>query len=190
PAFDGELFNGKDLTGWQIIDGQEDGWGVKDSILFTTGKGGGWLSTVCEFDNFKLELEFRVSAGGNSGVFLRAPHEGDPAYTGMEIQILDDYAEKYANLKPWQYTGSVYAVQPPSERASEKAGEWQKMQIVCYGPKVQVTLNGVKIVNTNVIEHGDKERRNPGLKRRRGYIGLQNHGSLVEYKSIRLVELR
>lgn len=190
PAFDGDLFNGKDLTGWQIIEGQEGSWGVKDGILFTAGKGGGWLSTTREFDNFKLELKFRVSEGGNSGVFLRAPHQGDPAYTGMEIQVLDDYAEKYATLKPWQYTGSIYAVQPPSERASKKAGEWQSLQIVCNGPSVQVTLNSVKIVDANLIAHGDKEHRNPGLKRREGFIGLQNHGSLVEYRNIRLMELR
>ena len=115
---------------------------------------------------------------------------GDPAYTGMEIQVLDDYAEKYATLKPWQYTGSVYAVQASSPRVTRRAGEWQKMVIVCNGPKVDVTLNGTKIIDTNLIEHMDKLRKNPGLRRRSGYIGLQNHGSLVEYRNIQLTELR
>ena len=190
PPFEGDLFNGSDLTGWQIINGQKDGWGVKDGILYTTGKGGGWLSTEREYNNFKLELEYRMSEGGNSGVFVRAPHMGDPAYTGMEIQVLDDYAEKYATLKPWQYTGSVYAVQASSPRVTWRAGEWQKMVIVCNGPKVDVTLNGTKIIDTNLIEHMDKLRKNPGLRRRSGYIGLQNHGSLVEYRNIQLTELR
>lgn len=189
PLFKGELFNGKDLTGWQPIGSPEGSWQVKDGILFTDGKGGGWLSTTNEFDNFKLELEFRVPEGGNSGVFLRAPHEGDPAYTGMEIQVLDDYAEKYANLKAWQYTGSIYAIQAPSSRASKKANQWQKMIIVCNGPKVTVILNGVEIINTNLIDFMHKEKSNPGIKRRKGFIGLQNHSTKIEYRNIRLQEL-
>jgi HEAT repeat protein len=188
--FSGELFNGKDLTGWQQIGGQEGSWKVEDGVLYTEGTGGGWLSTEREFANFKLELEFRVPPGGNSGVFLRAPHEGDPAYSGMEIQVLDDYAEKYDNLKPWQYTGSIYAVQAAAERASKGANEWQKYVIVCDGPRVVVNLNGIEIVNTNLIDHMDKESTSPGLKRRSGFIGLQNHSTRVEYRNIRLTELR
>lgn len=186
--FVGALFNGEDLTGWRIIGGTEESWRVKDGILIATGKGGGWLSSTREFANFKLELEFRVTPGGNSGVFLRAPHRGDPAYTGMEIQILDDYAKKYAKLKPWQYTGSIYAVQAPAMRASRRANQWQKMEILCNGPSVRVTLNGTEIINTNLIDHMHKTTKNPGLKRRRGYIGLQNHGSVVWFRNIRVEE--
>ncbi|MCH8127368.1 DUF1080 domain-containing protein [candidate division KSB1 bacterium] len=189
PLFEGDLFNGKDLSGWQPIGSPEGSWQVEDGVLFTDGKGGGWLSTTQEFANFKLELEFRVPDGGNSGVFLRAPHEGDPAYTGMEVQVLDDYAEKYAKLRPWQYTGSVYAVQAPSSRASKKANEWQKMIIICNGPKVTVVLNDIEIINTNLIDHLEKARTNPGIKRRKGYIGLQNHSTKIEYRNIRLQEL-
>ena len=130
PAFSGPLFNGKDLTGWESVNNSQ-GWNVKDGILYTEGTGGGWISTTREYDNFKLDLEFRVPPDGNSGVFIRAPHKGDPAYTGMEIQVLDDYAEKYKNLKPYQYTGSIYAVQAPDKRVTKKAGEWQKMSITC-----------------------------------------------------------
>ncbi|NUO79696.1 DUF1080 domain-containing protein [candidate division KSB1 bacterium] len=187
--FSGPLFNGKDLSGWQIINGKAGTWKVENEILYTEGEGGGWLSTTREFENFKLELDFRVPAEGNSGVFLRAPHEGDPAYTGMEVQVLDDYATKWAKLKPWQYCGSVYAVQAPSERASKAANEWQHYEIICNGPRVQVTLNGKKIVDANLIEHMDKEKSHPGLKRRKGFIGLQNHSTRVEYRNILLEEL-
>ncbi len=187
--FSGVLFNGKDLSGWQIIGGKAGTWKVENEILYTEGEGGGWLSTTREFENFKLELDFRLPPAGNSGVFLRAPHEGDPAYTGMEVQVLDDYAAKYAQLKPWQYCGSVYAVQAPSERASKPANEWQHYEIICNGPRVQVTLNGKKIVDTNLIEHMDKESSHPGLKRRKGFIGLQNHSTRVEYRNIVLEEL-
>ncbi|HKJ68980.1 MAG TPA: DUF1080 domain-containing protein, partial [bacterium] len=187
--YEGPLFNGKDLTGWEIIDGREGSWHVEDNILYTQGAGGGWLSTTEQYGNFRLSLEFRVPPGGNSGVFLRAPHQGNPAYRGMEIQVLDDYAEQYATLQPWQYTGSVYAVEAPLKRASKNANEWQRMEILCDGPRVRVTLNGTVIVNTNLIKHMDKTDEHPGLKRRRGYIGLQNHSTRVDYRNIRIQEL-
>lgn len=177
-------------SGWQPIGSKENGWQVENGILFTNGKGSGWLSTVKEYDNFKLELEYRVPPGGNSGVFLRAPHQGDPAYSGMEIQVLDDYADKYANLKPWQYTSSIYAVQQPLSRASKQAGEWQTMEIICNGPLVKVTLNGVTTIDTNLIDHMHKTVRSPGIKRRSGHIGLQNHGARVEYRNIFITEIQ
>jgi len=186
----GNLLNGSDLTGWKIIDGKEGSWQVTDRILSTQGEGGGWLSTIGEFGDFQLDLEYRISEGGNSGVFIRSPQQGDPAYTGLEIQVLDDYAARYAELKPWQFTGSIYGVQAPAMRASKKANEWQRMQITADGPHVVVLLNGQKIVDTDLISHMDKEASHPGLKRRAGHIGLQNHGSRVEYRTITIRELR
>jgi len=182
------LANG--LADWQQIGGREGSWKFEDGILYTGGGGGGWLSTRQEYDNFKLELEFRVPPGGNSGVFVRAPHEGNPAYEGMEIQVLDDYAKGYANLRPSQYTGSIYDVQAPSKRATKKANEWQKMIIVCNGPKVQITVNGTVIVDTDVSEYKDKLATHPGLARTKGYIGLQNHGSRLDYRNIKITELK
>ncbi len=189
PPADGPLFNGRDLEGWQQIGGKEGAWQVADGILYTEGEGGGWLSTTEEYADFTLDLEFRVPAGGNSGVFLRAPHEGNPAYAGMEIQVLDDYADKHADLKPWQFTGSIYGVQAPARRASRKAGRWQRMVIVCRGPQVRVTLNDERIVDANLIDHMHLEKSHPGLKRRRGYIGLQNHSTRVDYRNIRIREM-
>jgi hypothetical protein len=187
--FNGSLFNGKDLNGWQVVGGRGDAWGAENGILYTTGQGGGWLSTTREFANFKLELEFRVPNNGNSGVFLRSPHQGDPAYTGMEIQVLDDYGDEYTKLNPWQYTGSVYGIQPPNQRATKHAGEWQKMCITCVGPQVTVELNGIKTVDTNLIEHMQESVSHPGIKRRAGYIGLQNHSTRLEYRNLYLQEL-
>jgi hypothetical protein len=181
------LFNGKDLTGWHIIDGLPGSWQVQDSLLFTTGQEGGWISTDRTFADFKLELEFRLPAGGNSGIFIRAPHKGDPAYTGVEIQLLDDYAEQYGNLKPWQYTGSIYGIQPPAQRVSKSANTWQKILIICRGPQIEVILNNVLIIDTNLIDHMDQEATHPGIKRRSGFIGLQNHSSRVEFKNISLI---
>jgi len=187
--FSGELFNGKNLSGWQVINGQPDNWQVEKEILFSTGKGGGWISTTRAFSNFKLELEFRLPAGGNSGVFIRAPQEGDPAYTGMEIQLLDDYAAEYKNLKPWQYTGSIYGIQPPMQRVTKPAGTWQKILMECQGPQIKVILNDVLILDTNLIDHMNKESTHPGIKRRTGFIGLQNHSTRAEFRNIRIQEL-
>ncbi len=186
--FSGFLFNGKDLSGWQEVSEQPGNWQVADGVLFTEGTGGGWLATQREFGDFRLELEFRLPEGGNSGVFLRAPLQGNPAFQGLEIQILDDYAEKYAKLKPWQYCGSIYAVQAPSQRASKKAGTWQKLVIISKGPRIRVDLNGVEIIDADLVRYMHKAAAHPGLKRRRGFIGLQNHSTRVEYRNIFLTE--
>jgi len=188
--FKGFLYKGKNLDGWQVIGNSSDSWQVQDNILLTGGKGGGWISTKEEFADFKLELEYRMPEGGNSGVFLRAPHQGDPAYTGLEIQILDDYADVYSDLKKWQYTGSIYGLQAPAKRVSKKAGEWQKMEILCKGPVIKVILNGSEIIDSNLIDFMHLEVNHPGIKRRKGYIGLQNHGTRMEFRNIYLMELK
>lgn len=183
------LFNGEDLTGWQRIDGKDGEWRAENGVIYTEG-GIGWLSTAETYDNFKLELEYRLPEGGNSGVFLRAPHEGNPAYEGLEIQLLDDYADQYADLEPWQYTGSIYDVKAPSKQVSKNAGEWQKMEIVADGPKIKVTLNDELIINTSLVNFMDRVDEHPGLKRRSGYIGLQNHNSRVEFRNITITEIK
>ena len=99
---------------------------------------------------------------------------------GMEIQVLDDYGSEYTKLQPWQYTGSVYNVQAPSKRATKHAGEWQKMEITCVGPHVKVVVNGVEVNNVNLIDYMEKLKKHPGIKRRKGYIGLQNHSTKIE----------
>src|SRR5580698_427988 len=144
------LFNGKDLSGCHPEGGAGTAWHVEDGMLYCSGGGGGWLSTDKEYANFELELEFRLPEGGNSGVFLRAPQEGDGAYAGMEIQVLDDEAKEYATIQPWQHCGSIYGVVASKPGALKKAGEWQKYQIVCNGRKVKVTLNDMVIVDANL----------------------------------------
>jgi len=177
------------LVGWQQIGGRQDAWRLTDGVLYTEGEGGGWLATLRQYDDFSLSLEFRVPPGGNSGAFIRSPLEGDPAYTGMEIQILDDYAEQWRNLNPYQYTGSIYDVQAPSERATKEAGTWQEMVVTARGPKIEVVLNGRKIIDTNATYYPYKADAHPGLTRERGYIGLQSHGSRVEFRNSRIREL-
>ncbi|MCC6144024.1 MAG: DUF1080 domain-containing protein, partial [Candidatus Hydrogenedentes bacterium] len=143
------LFNGVDLTGWEQIGGEQKNWFAENGLLYTEGEGG-WLSTTEQYGDFELELEFKVPEGGNSGVFIRAPREGNPAFEGSEIQVLDDYADEYKDLKPSQYTGSVYATVAPSRRVTLPANTWEKMRIRAEGSKVSVWLNGFEIVNADL----------------------------------------
>jgi len=173
------------LVGWQQVEGEQGSWKLENGVLYTEG-GDGWLSTVRQYDDFVLSLEFRVPPAGNSGVFIRAPHEGNPAYEGLEIQILDDSAPQWSDLKPDQYTGSIYDIQAPSERAGGKPGAWQRMVIECRGSHVRVAVNGRKVIDTDTSFYPNKVATHPGLMRRSGYIGLQNHGSKIEFRNIRL----
>jgi lysophospholipase L1-like esterase len=184
------LFNGKNLDGWKQIGGEEQTWGAEDGMLFTNPGKGGWLSTVETFSDFELELEWRVPEGGNSGVFIRAPQTGNPAFEGSEVQILDDYADQYKDLKPGQYSGSVYLTFAPSRRMTLPAGTWQKYRIRCEGSKIQVVHNGYTIIDGDFNDHLDKVEGHPGITRKEGHIGFQNHGSRLDYRNIRIRELR
>jgi enterochelin esterase-like enzyme len=192
------LFNGKDLTGWKIHGGTIDAWGVKAGLLYVAkparSRPGGreqpfWLMTGKEYGNFELRLEFKVPPGGNSGVALRSPLTGDPAYQAMEIQILDDNARAYKNLPPDHYTGSIYGVAAPQKRVSKPAGEWNRFRIVCKGQEVTIELNGTQIIDANLEslkkEHGKKH---PGLLNRKGHIGVQSHDGRVEFRNLFIKE--
>ena len=184
------LFNGKNLAGWQGMGGSTTNWAAKGGMLSCTGqKGSQWIATKKEYANFDLRLEFNIPKNGNSGVFIRAPKEGAPWVAGMEIQVLDDHGDKWKNLKPAQFTGSIYAVQAPGKRATKKAGEWQTMRIVCQGAKCDVWINGEHGVKGD-LEQLAKTHTQPGLKRKSGFIGLQNHASPVHYRNIQIKVLK
>ncbi|HEV3164222.1 MAG TPA: DUF1080 domain-containing protein [Isosphaeraceae bacterium] len=183
------LFDGKTTQGWTPIEGKPDNWLVKDGLLVTKGEGGGWLSTEKTYSNFILKLEYRTGPAGNSGVFLRSPRQGDPAYVGMEIQILDDDDAKYKTLKPFQYTGSVYGVVPAERGHIRPPGQWNAMEITADGPRITVKINGATVVDANLKEHPDSVKEHPGITRSEGYIGLQSHSEPVEFRNIQVREL-
>jgi hypothetical protein len=181
------LFNGKDLTGWKVNKGGNmKVWGAEDGILYVQGTGGGWLMTEKEYADFDLQLEYKVPEKGNSGVALRSPMEGDPAYAGMEIQILDDVWHKanYKGLRRTQLTGSIYDVVPPSKEAIKPIGKWNKMHIIAKGRHVTVELNGTKIVDANLDDHKKRADKHPGLLREKGHLGLQSHDGRVEFRNL------
>jgi hypothetical protein len=184
------LFDGSTTKGWTPVAGKPENWAVKDGLLLTKGEGGGWLSTDKTYSDFVLRLEYRTQAAGNSGVFIRAPRSGDPAYTGMEIQILDDNDPKYKDLRPAQYTGSVYDVVPPERGHTKPPGEWNALEIKAAGSKVTVKVNGATVVDADLTQHTAAAEKHPGILRKDGYIGLQSHSDPVEFRNIQIKELR
>jgi hypothetical protein len=189
------LFNGKDLSGWTLFEKKKQGSGyiVEDGKIVCPKTGGGNLLTDKEFANFILRFEFRMEPGGNNGIGIRAPMAGDIAYSGMEIQILDHDHPRYAGrLKPTQYHGSIYDVVPAKTGALKKAEEWNEEEIRAEGRKIKVTVNGKMIVDANLDEITDPAvlKKHPGLARTSGRIGFLGHGTLVEFRNIRIRELR
>ena len=184
-----DMFNGRDLAGWQVVGGKPDSWRAEDGVLMARKGGGGWLACTRECSDYLIEFEFRLPPGGNSGLFLRPPLEGNPAFQGMEVQILDDEAPQYAKLTPWQYCASVYSIAAPQQRVSKPAGEWQTLRVLCAGRTVIVWLNGICVARANLDDHADKAERIPGLTRAAGHPGLQNEHGPIEFRSIRLKDL-
>lgn len=187
-----KLFNGKDFTGWQGFGGPaSQNWKVEKGVLSCTGEAGAsWIYYEKEFSDFELELEFNLPANANSGVFIRAPKTGDPWVTGIEIQLLDDFGDKWKGLQPDQYTGAIYAAVGPTKRVTQKAGQWQTMKIRCLGDQCQVWVNDQPVVDANLAELAKKfGKKIPGLKRKKGLIGLQNHGDKVSFREITVQDL-
>jgi hypothetical protein len=185
------LFNGKDLNGWRST-GRPDAWAVEDEAIVCKGGGGGWLLTEREYGDFEFRCEYRwAKNGGNSGIALRTPlaFNSDPAYAGMEIQLIDDEGWP-GKLADYQHTGSIYDVQPAKPAANKKIGEWNAVRIVCQGRKVTVEQNGQELVNANLDDYMAKFDRHPGLKRTRGAIGFQSYNIRVDFRNIFIKELK
>ncbi len=185
------LFDGKSLEGWTVVNPKGPGYVPKDGVLVCPADGGGNCFTKEEYANFVFRFDFKLSRGGNNGVGIRAPLEGDAAYVGMEVQVLDDPAIEYVALRPSQYCGSVYDVFPAKRGSLKPTGEWNSMEIMAEGTKLKVTLNSDVITEGDIATLTDEATLNkhPGLKRTAGHIGFLGHGTLVEFKNIRVKKL-
>lgn len=189
------LFDGKTLTGWSLIGGRGEGYGVKDGVLYCAKGGGGKLLTDKQYGDFVLRFEFRMPAeGSNNGLGIRAPREGDAAYQGIELQILDEKAAlsgKWGTLKDSQYHGSVYDVMAARKGAQKPAGEWNVQEVTAKGRKLTVVLNGQTILDADLSTVTDPEvlKKHPGLARTTGHIGFLGHNDYIEFRNIRIREL-
>lgn len=186
------LFNGRNLDGWM---GDTLSYVAEEGmIVIRPGSGsGGNLYTRKEYSDFVFRFEFMLTPGANNGLGVRTPPEGDAAYAGMEIQILDNTASIYAELEPWQYHGSVYGVIAARRGFLRPLGEWNYEEVTLQGTRVKVVLNGTVIVDGDIGEASREGtidgKEHPGLMNRSGHIAFLGHGSLVKFKNIRIKEL-
>lgn len=154
---------------------------------------GGNLFTKKQYDDFVYRFEFKLTPGANNGLGINAPLEGDVAYEGMELQILDNDAPIYENLEEYQYHGSVYGVIAAKRGFLKPVGEWNYQEVVVNGSKIKVILNGTTILDGDMSEarkNGTLDGKDhPGLKREKGHIGFLGHGSEVWFRNIRIKEL-
>jgi len=186
------LFDGTNMDQWQ---GNIAGYLLKDGAIEVNpqAKGGGNLYTKEEYDNFIYRFDFQLTPGGNNGIGLHAPLEGDAAYVGMEIQVLDNEADIYKNLFLYQYHGSVYGIMPAKRGFLKPVGEWNQEEIFLSGTKIKVTLNGTVINEGDIkeaIKNGTMDHKeHPGLARTTGHIGFLGHGDVIRFKNMRIKKL-
>ena len=178
------LFNGNDLDGWQEVQGEPGTFEVNDGILAGRRKKGSayWLSTKEQYGDIELRLQFKIPPKGNSGVFIRAPHDGRSSQKGMEIQICDEPSKSTPDKGSM---GSIYQVVPARKFAHRPPGEWNDLWILCDGDRVKVTING-EVVNDALMSDYDALKDRP----RKGYLGLSAHTDAVEYRVVRLRKIK
>ena len=188
------LFNGKDLNNWV---GNKTDYTAKDGMIVVDPRKGshgtGNLFTDRDYSNFIFRFEFQLTPGANNGLGIHAPLEGDAAYLGKELQILDNTAPIYANLEPSQYHGSVYGIIAAKRGALNPVGEWNYQEVIVNDNDIKITLNGTVIVDGNMKEaskNGTLDKKDhPGLERNTGRIGFLGHGSKLKFRNIRIKEL-
>lgn len=195
------LFDGASLEGWRGYRQQSvpAGWSAEDGVVAFTpvARGEANLITTEQFGDFELSLEWKIGPGGNSGIFYRATEEERaPYWTGPEMQLLDNDGHGDGR-NPKTSAGSNYALHAPSEDVVRPVGEWNHVQIVVDGARVEHWMNGTRVVAYELWSREweaavarTKFREWPGYGRaRRGHVGLQDHGDPVWFRNIKIREL-
>jgi hypothetical protein len=196
------LFDGKSLDNWKKFNGEEvTGWKIADGELYNSGVGsdhGGDIITKKEYENFELYVEWKISAESNSGIFYHVQEGVTNAIyeSGPEYQLLDDKGWP-AKLSDYQYTGSNYAMQAPEGAEVAPVGEWNTTRIIVKNPHVEHWLNGKKVVEYELWSDKWKEQKAAGKWKdapyygmaKKGHIGLQDHGGLTVFRVIKIKPL-
>jgi hypothetical protein len=190
------LFDGTSTKGWRryMEQSMTDGWQAVDGALTRAARGGGDIISVDKFKNFDLVFDFKLNERGNSGIFYRAIEGPDLIYyAAPEYQVLDDerHPDGRAELTS---TGSNYAIHPAPRGVVKPVGEWNTGRIVVNGNHVEHWLNGQKIVDYELGSPDWAERVAKSKFRRwpeygkaaEGHIGIQDHGTWVAYRNVKI----
>ena len=188
PAFDG-----KSLAGWA---GPLDNYEIKDgAIICKPGKGG----TIYYNENlkdFSARVEFKLPPGGNNGLAIRYPGDGDTAYAGMcELQVMDDDGAvvKYGKLDDRQFHGSAYGMAAAHRGYLRPAGEWNFQEVTVKGSTIRVELNGTVILDTDLSKIDPAgymaKSAHPGVSRTEGYFGFAGHNDPVTFRKVEIKKL-
>lgn len=191
------LFDGKSGDNWLVKKGTLKADNIQDGSINPLKSGAYIVFHEKKWGDFILACDFKVSKGCNSGIFIRTGNMGNPVQTGMEIQVLDSAGAENPGK---HHCGALYDCMAPSSNPMRPAGEWNHMEITCNGPKVEVVLNGKRIIDAN-LDTWTEARKNPdGTKNkfriplkdfpREGYLGFQDHGKPVWFKNIKLKPLK
>jgi hypothetical protein len=152
-------------------------WRVESGVLSSVGERGCWLMSEREYGDFDLEYEFKLGARGNSGLALRAPMSGDPAFDGLELQMADFRYNPEA--KASELTGGIYRAIEPRQQVYRPT-EWNHMEVSLRGSRLRARLNGVRIQDVDLADSGAVVQRHDGKdapalrdRPRRGHLGFQ-----------------
>jgi hypothetical protein len=193
------LFDGKSLDAWRAYgaDTMPGGWQVVDGIMTRVSRAAD-IITKEQFGDFELVLDWKVGPGGNSGIFYRAVEGLEWIYHGApEYQLLDDPNHRDGR-DPKTSAGAAYGLYEVPRGIVKPAGEWNTARIVARGPHVEHWLNGQKTADYMQGSPGwaaivatTKFNSWPAYgKAMRGHIGLQEHGGRIEFRNIRIRELK
>jgi serine/threonine protein kinase len=174
------LFDGKSFAGWKRHEGVLS---IDDGVL-VSGSERGFPTAPGEYDNFEVQLGFRLEAGGNSGLGIHYSGEGNASANGLEIQILDD--PTYPGLASQQYCGAIFGLAPPNAGHYNPWPDWNTLTVRSLGDELEVVLNATMVVRTT---RSALLRNNPthaGLKRTSGSICLCTHTGRCEYRDFRV----
>ena len=194
------LFGGDSLEGWKVSDWSNVAapqkvsgtpWRIEGGVLYGLNKRT-WIRSTKEYSDFVLKLDTKVTRGSNGGIGLRFPPQGDPAYTAMEIQVVDDRVYYGGSARTEQCTGSIYDEIAPSKVATNPVGQWNSWLITARGSQITIVLNGEKIIDADLSrETKARQQKGPALAERplKGHIGFQNLNGSITLRNIMIKEI-
>ena len=142
--------------------------------------------------DYVARMEIRIPPGGNNGLAIRYPGDGDTAYVGMcELQVLDNESPQYAKLDARQYHGSAYGMAAAKRGFLRPAGEWNFQEVTIKGSTIKVELNGTVILDTDLSKITEylANSPHPGKTRTTGFFGFAGHGDAVEFRNVKIKKL-